>query len=218
MEDAVMPKTTFLTALIPGIILGVALAWAAPADAGKLYKWVDDDGNVHYTDRPPPESSKEERQVLNERGMVTDTLERQKTPEEIAAAEALEQERLRQEKLAEEQATSDRALLATYSNIEQIEMALAGRINSIDSQINVASSTISTLETRLAELEQRAAQISNNDKPVPEPLQKQIDDTRDELLNNQRYLMRKHEEQETTREKFQNDIDRFKKLRGEDNF
>ncbi len=40
----------------------------------------------------------------------------------------------------------------------------------------------------------------------------------DELLNNQRYLMRKYEEQEATKKKFQDDIDRFKELRGEDNF
>jgi glutaredoxin len=30
---------------------------AAPAQATKLYKWVDKDGNVSYHDRPPPEGS-----------------------------------------------------------------------------------------------------------------------------------------------------------------
>ncbi len=30
----------------------------APATAGKLYKWMDKNGNVHYTDQPPPPEAK----------------------------------------------------------------------------------------------------------------------------------------------------------------
>jgi len=36
------------------MILAAALA-GAPAYAGKLYKWVDERGNISYQDRPPPE-------------------------------------------------------------------------------------------------------------------------------------------------------------------
>jgi glutaredoxin len=41
--------------------LAVALALAltvGPAAADKLYKWTDKDGNVHYTDQPPPPEAK----------------------------------------------------------------------------------------------------------------------------------------------------------------
>lgn len=38
---------------ILAMILALVLA-AGPAVAGKLYKWTDQDGNVHYTDHPPP--------------------------------------------------------------------------------------------------------------------------------------------------------------------
>lgn len=199
------------------ILLTIALAWAAPADAGKLYKWVDEDGKVHYTDTPPPESSKQERDVLNKQGQVTETLERQKTPEEIAAEKAREEELRKQKEAEEAQAAKDRALLSTYTNVEQIEMAREGRVTAIESQINVVSSTIANLEERLSGLEQQAAQIRNNDRPVPDNLQKRIQDTRDELLNNQRYLMRKQEEREDTREKYNADIKRYKELRGSGN-
>jgi glutaredoxin len=37
------------------LVLMLALTLGAgPAVAGKLYKWTDPDGNVHYTDQPPP--------------------------------------------------------------------------------------------------------------------------------------------------------------------
>jgi len=39
------------------IVLVLALA-AGPAAAGKLYKWTDKDGKVHYTDQPPPSEAK----------------------------------------------------------------------------------------------------------------------------------------------------------------
>ncbi|MDX1444519.1 MAG: DUF4124 domain-containing protein, partial [Gammaproteobacteria bacterium] len=187
-----------------------------PADAGKLYKWVDENGKVHYTDTPPPESSKQERQVLNDQGLVTETLDRQKTPEEIAAEEAAAEEARKQKELEEQQKAEDRALLSTYTNVEQIEMARDGRIAAIDSQINVVSRTISTLEERLAGFERQAAALESNDKPVPERLKQQIQETRDELLNNQRYLMRKEAEQQATREKFDEDIRRFRELSGGD--
>jgi len=38
-------------------IVALSLA-AAPAAAGQLYKWVDTDGNLHYTDQPPPAEAK----------------------------------------------------------------------------------------------------------------------------------------------------------------
>ncbi len=39
------------------ILLLLLLIGLSPVQAGKLYKWVDRDGNVSYHDQPPPEGS-----------------------------------------------------------------------------------------------------------------------------------------------------------------
>jgi len=39
------------------LIVALVLA-TGPAAAGKLYKWIDKDGNLHYTDQPPPAEAK----------------------------------------------------------------------------------------------------------------------------------------------------------------
>jgi flagellum-specific peptidoglycan hydrolase FlgJ len=39
---------------LAAITLATALAAAAPAQAGKLYKWVDEEGNVTYSQQRPP--------------------------------------------------------------------------------------------------------------------------------------------------------------------
>jgi len=43
-----MARNTLIIALATALV-------ATPAYAGKLYKWVDERGNISYQDRPPPE-------------------------------------------------------------------------------------------------------------------------------------------------------------------
>ena len=51
---------------------------AAPATA-KLYRWVDENGRTHYTDKLPPNQSSRARIELNEQGMKVKKVERAKT-------------------------------------------------------------------------------------------------------------------------------------------
>lgn len=43
------------------MLVSVVLAFAvvASVDAAQLYRWVDADGKVHYTDKPPPKEAKD---------------------------------------------------------------------------------------------------------------------------------------------------------------
>jgi glutaredoxin len=51
---------------------GAALLFAA-AVSGQMYRWVDKDGKVHYTDTPPPSSAGKSAQVRSGSGGTTDT-------------------------------------------------------------------------------------------------------------------------------------------------
>ncbi|HEX6929343.1 MAG TPA: DUF4124 domain-containing protein [Gammaproteobacteria bacterium] len=182
--------------------------------AGKVYKWTDKDGNVHYSNTPPAAASQHERTVLDEHGNVTDVLEAPMTPEEIAAAEKRQAELERQKRLAAEQAAKDNMLLQTYTAVDEMEMARDGRINALDAQIRVVSGAISSLQSHLADLGDRADTVRAGGNPVPEALQQEIEATRAELLDNQKFLIARKEEQEQIREKFAADIARFKELKG----
>jgi len=51
-------KTTLILALcVPGLLLN-----PGPSNAG-IYKWVDSDGNVHFSDKPPAEAQASEVKV-----------------------------------------------------------------------------------------------------------------------------------------------------------
>ena len=45
--------------LMPAVVLTLALGAGAPAEAAKLYKWVDEDGNVTYSQQRPPNQQAE---------------------------------------------------------------------------------------------------------------------------------------------------------------
>ncbi|HEX5765843.1 MAG TPA: DUF4124 domain-containing protein, partial [Woeseiaceae bacterium] len=91
---------------------------ALGAQDQKLYRWVDQEGNVHFGDSIPAEYAEVEKQVVNEHGVTLDVLRGKKTAEEIAAekkAEELKAER-------ELRRRQDQALLATYLSVDEIVM------------------------------------------------------------------------------------------------
>src|SRR5580693_8881563 len=69
----------------------LALSGAADADPnstshqGVAYRWVDDQGVVHYGDHVPPEYTGKDRAILNGRGVEVGHLDAQKSAEQIAA-------------------------------------------------------------------------------------------------------------------------------------
>lgn len=53
------------------LTLAAMLLASAAAQASQLYRWVDEDGNITYQDRPPPDgASRVERRDLGERAPV----------------------------------------------------------------------------------------------------------------------------------------------------
>ena len=56
-----------------------------PAGAGALYKWVDENGQIRYSDRLPPTQVRRKHQQLNSQGVVLSTKEAAKSAEQLAA-------------------------------------------------------------------------------------------------------------------------------------
>ena len=47
--------------------------WSGPA-LGAIYKWVDENGKVHYSDQPPPEESSQELDIESDSSSTTPSL------------------------------------------------------------------------------------------------------------------------------------------------
>jgi hypothetical protein len=203
-------------------VTAALFALAATVNAqGKLYRWVDDDGVVHYTDHVPPESSHQDREILNHHGIAVGFEQGELTEEERAEVARLDEEEAEKVRQRNEAAARDRILLDTYLSVQEIEDLRDRRLDLLDSQIKVTDIYLQELRDRLATLHQEASRYSPySDRPdaapVPEHLSTDISRTTASINLYEQNLDRTRKERERVRVAFGSDIDRFKQLKGED--
>ena len=63
-------------------VICISFFMGMPAQA-KLYKWKDENGQIHYGDKIPAKYADKERKELNEQGTVVKKIDRAKTDDEI---------------------------------------------------------------------------------------------------------------------------------------
>ncbi len=159
---------------VHSFLLIAALAAAAPlAHAqGKLYKWTDANGKVHYTDKMPTEAAGRASEELNRQGTVVRRTEAPMTAEQRAEQERERKRRIEEEAVAREQKRKDMALLNTYSTERDIDEARARALKSNEDAIRDA-------ERKLGEAQKRAEKLKGEaefyaKKPMPKQLQQDM--------------------------------------------
>ena len=70
------------------ISIGICAALITSAQAG-FYRWVDDDGTIHYSDSLPPQESQRKQDILNEHGRTVKSISAPKTLGELEEEERL---------------------------------------------------------------------------------------------------------------------------------
>ncbi|MEJ1397702.1 MAG: DUF4124 domain-containing protein, partial [Candidatus Sedimenticola sp. (ex Thyasira tokunagai)] len=128
------------TPLITALGTALLIACIGTADAGRLYRWVDDQGKVHYSDHVPTEHSRSARSQLDERGLEVKRTEAAKSAKEIAREKELKKLREEQQRLIERQRAKDQVLLRTFRTEDDILMARNGKLTSIDTMIMIIRS------------------------------------------------------------------------------
>lgn len=142
------------------------VAVAFGASAAGMYKWVDDQGVVHYSDQAPPAKG---ATVLDKQGRQVKKIEPPLSPEQ-QKAQAEEDERQRAlAKARDDQARKDKALMASYTSEDEIDIAKARSISTIDAQIKSAQAYSADLTRRQQDI--AAKKASYGSKPIPAQLE-----------------------------------------------
>jgi hypothetical protein len=181
--------------------------------AGKLYKWVDESGQTRYGDRIPPQYAKKSNETLNKQGVVVGSKAAAKTREQIAAEQQLAETKAEQERKRQEQTHKDRILLDTFTNEDEMILTRNGKIQAIEAVIRVTESRTEKIKQRLAQHKLRAANLERAGKAVPQKLQQDIREARRQIQYNSDYISNRRKAQQAIREKFELDINRFRKLK-----
>lgn len=176
-----------------------------------MYRWVDSNGRVQYSDTLPPTYQQSGAAEMNKQGQIIKRT--QSEVERKAEAERkAEQARIQQEQ--QKQAQFDRALTQTYTTEAEIDLARDRALEHHKLAINGAEIRSKAVDANLAELNARIAQIEKSGKKVGLGLQRQLEQSRKESDELKRTIQNNEEAMTQVREKYAADKARFRELTG----
>jgi len=202
---------------VPRIALGLLLASAAllppSANAEKsvaAYRWVDEQGVVHYGDSIPPQYAEKAHELLNKQGVEVGHTDAQMTPEQLAIAAREQAEVLKRQQ-------HDSFLVTTYTSVKDIEALRDTRLDQLQAQRVAAEAYVDNLQARLVALQNRAKFFrpysSRADaRRMPDDLAEDLVRTLNELHTQSNALTVKNEEVSAMKAQFQSDIERYQEL------
>lgn len=158
------PTSPLRSLLLPALALLLALP--ATAQGTRVYKWQDEHGNVHYSDRMPASQLANNRQVLNRDGVRIRELD----PPPAPASEDPVAERGGDLRSAQQ----DMALVISFENENELRRSHEERLGLIRSGLALARSNADKLSASLAEQEAHASGVPQ----LPLNVQERLEHTR----------------------------------------
>jgi hypothetical protein len=170
----------------------------------RMYKCVDNDGKVYYSDKLNPDCAK--RTEMNRHGVIVEKKETPKTgqPAKMNAPTktSLEMER------------RDKALLASYMTEDEID---AARDRSLAIPMQGMKSVEGKLEKtnlQLSELKKQADALASQKKELPARLLEEVNSSQKEMASLEADLAQRKAQSDSIRLKYEAEKKRFRELKG----
>lgn len=180
------------------VALGVVLVMAATVAGAALYRWVDENGRVQYSDTPP---DKKGAVQLSNRGVVmkkVDVL----TPEQQKAKDMEDARKRAEEAKAAELRRQDSALLQSFTTVQEIDMKRDREVQALEISIANLREQERALSARLAEERKRAELAEKNKKPPSEAAKEEVLRAEAEKKVIEEEIKRRYDEIGATRAKY----------------
>ncbi len=183
------------------------------AQGAQLYRWVDEQGNVNYTDKIPASQVEQGHVELSDDGMRVRTVAPAKKLEEIQRERELERLRAQQQRLIEQQKAEDSVLLRTFRNTDDMLMVRDGKLSAIDVMIQVTKGSLRRQQDWLAQLRGEAAELERAGEPLPDQLRGRIAATEHALNQTMAKILEREQQKQEVKETFARDLKRFRQLK-----
>jgi hypothetical protein len=200
------------------LVLATLLVALAPCAAAATYKWVDEKGVVHYTDKIPPEAVEKSNVQLDKNGVPVKRTDAAPSAEQ-KRAKAEEEARAKQQEARAKQLAKDRelvdrrdrALLSTYTMESEIDLARRRALATIDQQIQSSTAYTTQLSKRREELEAKKTAVQG--QPVPPVLEREVANLDTELARQADLVAAKQKEVFLVNLRYDADLKRWRELR-----
>ncbi|MEO8461088.1 MAG: hypothetical protein ABI451_11215 [Dokdonella sp.] len=162
------------------------------------FKWRDEKNMLHYADVLPIEAARLGYEIVNPQGLVVRVVERAKTPEEQAAADAAKAAALIAKEKADAQARDDHQLLSAYPTEADLQHAQLQQLEMDIQSLKSANISLHSQEATLADLLSRAEEMEHASKPIPLFLNNQITELREQIASQRALIARKEQARQAT--------------------
>lgn len=196
-------QRTASSALLAALLLALGTAHA------QMYRWVDSNGRVQYSDTPPATFNRSGGAEMNKQGQVIRRTQSE-TERKAEAERKIEQKRVEKER--QKQAQLDRALMSTYTTEAEIDLARDRALGHHQLAITGAETRAKAVDANRADLRMRIANIENNGRPVSANLRDQLAQATKESQDLERTILNNQAAMQAVREKSAADKARFREL------
>lgn len=206
-----MTPMAYKTNTVIGILLaGLLISASATAQkSGGVFRWVDKEGQVHFTKTLPPEYADLPYQRINETGIVVETVAGAISQKELAEQAAAELRVLEEQKEREKLYRENRALLVKYSSLQALEESLAFNLQRVGGDITIAQTMYDAQIEALASEVRHAANLQRTGAAVTAQLQTRVANLQAGINSHQKRIDTLQLSLEATKNKFEQDRIRY---------
>jgi len=187
---------------------------ANPAFAA-LNKCVDDKGRTQYYDKvPPPECLGKVTTEMTNRGRVTKETGGIITPEQRAAKEAEEAKKKEDAQKALDAKRRDKALLNTYANENEIDLARNRNLQPVELGIKSLEPRIASARAKVEGLKKQEADAVKTNSSTLAAIREDLHAAEKNLAKAQKEVADRQQEMENIKARFEADKLRYRELMG----
>ncbi len=201
-------RVTILSKLF--LLLLLAGSASTGQTAARILCCHDDAGKQHCGDTLPSICYGRGYREIGDSGRPARVIAAPLTAEQRAQRAAEEQRKREEERLFNEQRRKDQALLNTYSSEKDIEILRNRADRELASAIRAANERIAEIRARRKKFEDEAEFYQH--RKLPADVAKGLRDADFEILAQESVIEAKKKDQETTRQKYDEDLRRFIEL------
>lgn len=187
-------------------ILGAAIilltAYSISAEA-KLYKWVDDKGETHYDEVVPPEYAHKNQVQFNDKG---GEIKQKEAPKKATGKSAIA------DQATIDQQRRDKALVNTYSNEKEIDLARDRNLQQVEARINGIQLLQQSAQGSLDDYRKEAADTEKAGRKIPFSLRSDIAGSEGRIVKLKQDLAAAQAKEAAVRASFEADKVRYREL------
>lgn len=214
-------KSAIIIAITAGAI--AAAPWTAQLDAAEVYRWVDENGEVHYSESLPPDHKDRGHDVLNQQGIVVDegrkltpkpppTAPRKDEPQELPRdASGLPRPRALYSE-TEMQQRMDNFLMLRYESEQEILDAMNVEIKQLNYDRRLLEGSRASTNQAYRGQIRVAAERQRAGLPVEAGTTREISKLRSDLAKNSESLEGLQKREDAIRSDFDKQLERYRYL------